>query len=67
MLKPRHKKFKFFEARYWLDPTFGPSVSIHDKDVPWKYEIEADVTPQEMARELRRIADWLEKPRGTVK
>lgn len=40
----------------------GPnSVTLEDRELPWKYWMEIYRTPRGLARELRQIATWLEK------
>jgi hypothetical protein len=46
---------------YWDHPTFGPEVEIQDRDCGWKYNVSIARRPAVVARELRQIADWLER------
>lgn len=57
---PRSRRFAHLLVEFWNHPTFGQAVRLSDKENPWKYEVEMQATPAQVAKELRRIADWLE-------
>lgn len=61
---PKSRRFAHLLVEFWEHPTFGPAVRLSDKENSWKYEVEMAVTPQQAARELRQIADWLEGRRA---
>jgi hypothetical protein len=62
--KPRKKTFHWLRVWYWEHPAFGPEVSLTSLTGEDEYglpQIEVDATNKEVAKELRQIADWLDK------
>jgi len=52
------KNFKFTSVEY---NGSDESIEISEKDLPWKYSITFFASPKKVIKELRSIADWLEK------
>lgn len=62
MNKPRSKQFKRFRVTCWYNLSGEAQVDIASRALGWNSTvIPIPASPKKVAKELRKIAKWLEK------